>query len=110
MINKQVFRSILGNTHDAMLSLTATKGEEYSRDGDQLANFKRNAAEAGITQEQAWLVLFNKHVDAIKSYVKTGKVLSEPIDARVLDAMLYLNLFRGMISERQLLEAQRAGN
>ena len=99
-MNKNGFRKLLSYGHDQMLALTASKGEEYSGGDDQLANFKRYAAAAGISLEQAWLVLFMKHIDAISSHARTGVVLSEPIDGRIDDAMLYLHLYRAIVWEK----------
>lgn len=100
-MTKTEFKEVLDSQHRILCLLTATKGEEYSRDDDQLANFKRSANEAGITPEQAWLVFFNKHADAIKHYIKNGAVKgAEPIEGRINDAILYLALFKGLVYER----------
>lgn len=100
-MNKKDFQLLLGETFHRMQELTDSKGEEYARSDDQLANFKRSAIDAGIRPEQVWVVLFNKHVDAIKSFVQTGKILSEPIDGRIDDAILYLCLLKAMVREQQ---------
>lgn len=99
MITKDRFKGVVNGVFESIVKLTATKGEEYSGDEDQLANFKRSAKEAGISPEQAWLVFFNKHADAIKSYIRTGKEKSEPIESRIDDAILYLILLRAIILE-----------
>lgn len=98
-MNKHQFISLLENTYKGLLELTATKGEEYSRDVDQLANFKRQSIELGITPEQVLQVYLNKHLDSIKSYIKTKKVLSEPIEGRIDDAILYLILLKGLLED-----------
>ncbi len=100
-MTKQDFRRLLEDVHVRMCELTAGKGEEYARSDDQLANFKRSAAEAGIHSSQVWLVFFNKHIDAIKHWVKTGDRLnpSEPIDGRIDDAILYLILLKALIDD-----------
>ena len=96
-MNKQEFRCLLDDTHKALVHLTASKGEEYSRDADQLANFKRQAEELNATPEKILMVYLNKHLDAIKSFVKTGKLYSEPIEGRIDDAILYLILLKGIV-------------
>jgi len=98
---KRRFQALIQEQFQAIADLTATKGEEYARSDDQLANFKRQAEEGGIRPEQVWLIFFNKHVDAIKSYIKTGAVLSEPIEGRIDDAILYLLLLKAMVVEKQ---------
>ena len=100
-MNKNQFRLLLDATHKRMVNLTASKGEEYSRDADQLANFKRLAAELGLEPEVVWAVYFTKHIDAVKSFVKTRKEFSEPIEGRIDDAILYLILLKGLISDRR---------
>lgn len=98
-MTKEDFIRLVGQTNDAMLHLTKTKGEEYTRDSDQLANFKRYAADNGITPQQAWGVLFGKHLDAIQFFIQNGRELSEPIESRIDDAILYLILLKAMIRE-----------
>jgi hypothetical protein len=101
-MKKKRFQSMLHEVFNRMAQLTASKGEEYARsEDDQLANFKRSGAEAGISPEQTWVVFFNKHIDSIKHHIKTPKVeLAEPIIGRIDDAILYLILLRAMIVER----------
>lgn len=97
---KQQFQEIMEDTFETLRELTATKGEEYSGNQDQLANFRRSANDAGITPAKAWLVFFNKHIDAIKFHVKNLAVrLSEPIEGRIDDAILYLLLYKAYVIE-----------
>jgi len=100
MNNKQ-FITLVDNTYKRLLELTATKGHEYSRDSDQLANFKRQAVELGVPDTIILAVYLNKHLDAIKSFIKNGKEFSEPIEGRIDDAILYLVLLKGLISDRR---------
>lgn len=97
MMDKREFRRLLDETHQTLVQLTSSKGEEYSRDIDQLANFKRQAEELNATPEKILMVYLNKHLDAIKSFVKTGKLYSEPIEGRIDDAILYLILLKGIV-------------
>ena len=76
-----------------------TKGVEYTQ-GDRLDNFKRIAAELDIDPLKVWWVYFKKHIDSIASYIKTGKVYSESIQSRIMDARVYLSLCRGLIEEQ----------
>ena len=100
-MKKQEFQDLLASTFDTMHQLTATKGEEYARDTDQLANFKRGAADAGTSPLVVWVIFFNKHIDAIKSYVREGKTFSEHICGRIDDAILYLILLKAIVIEQQ---------
>lgn len=103
---KARFRALIVQQCEKLQALTATKGEEYVRsDDDQLANFKRQAAELATTPEKILAVYLNKHLDSIKTYIK-AKVpgqpltLSEPIEGRIDDAILYLLLLKAMIVEQ----------
>lgn len=108
-MDKKQFKELLDNTHKTLVNLTAGKGEEYSRDSDQLANFKRQAEELNATPEKILMVYLNKHLDAIKSFVKTGKVYSEPIEGRIDDAILYLILLKGIVQDDQSRFSQSNG-
>lgn len=101
-MKKQRFLALLQDQLAELIKLTKTKGEEYARsEDDQLANFKRQAAELGLDPEKVLAVFLNKHLDAIKSFIKTGQVLSEPIQGRIDDAILYLILLKAMIVEKE---------
>lgn len=96
---------IVGKTFDGVHDITATKGIEYRRDSDdQFENFKRNGAELGISPMAVLHTYLNKHLDAIRYYIKQDKdlTLSEPIEGRIDDAIVYLLLLKGMIIERRL--------
>jgi hypothetical protein len=102
------FIKLIDDQHDIMMKLTESKGKEYARSADQLANFKRQGEELGTEPEQILMVYLNKHVDSIKSYVKSlgnGEPikLSEPIEGRIDDAILYLVLMKGLCKDRQLI-------
>lgn len=106
-MRKTEFQQLLIKQHETLLSLTASKGEEYANDDkDQLANFKRQAAELGITQQQVLRVFLTKHLDAITYYCRTGKVLSEEVIGRIDDAVLYLILLKAMRIEETTKPAE----
>src|SRR5690606_34800971 len=100
------FIEIVEQTFERIRELTASKGEEYSRDEDQLANFKRGAKDADISPRQVWVVFFNKHIDAIKTWVRDGKEGSEPIEGRIDDAILYLILLKAIVVEYKEKQAE----
>ncbi len=80
--------------------LLLRKGADYTRHSDdRLSNFKRNAEALGLTPFQVWAVYFNKHIDAIMAFVKSGKAESEAIEGRLDDAINYLYLFEGLVQE-----------
>lgn len=99
-MKESTFIAMLNEVHDRLVALTKTKGDEYrAGDEDQLANFNRLAEQLGLRREQVWQVLFTKHLDAIRNYIRTQKQGSEPIVGRIDDAILYLCLLRGMVTE-----------
>lgn len=98
------FYKLMRDTFAAIEGLSRTKGAEYADERDQLSHFKESGAEAGVTPEQAWLIFFNKHDRAVKSFVRNGMVHSEPIEGRIHDAILYLVLLKAMIVERDTSE------
>lgn len=98
-MTKSEFRTLLSKTFADLEALTALKGEEYSGSDDQLANFKRNAEQTGASVLLVWYIYFNKHIDSIRNFIRSGDVLSEPITSRIDDAMLYLLLLKAIVKE-----------
>ena len=84
-----------------VVGIGATKGKEYSNSESRFANFDRAAAELGLTNIQVAWVYVKKHLDGIASFCRTEKELSEPIEGRIVDAIVYLTLIAGMIAEKE---------
>lgn len=102
-MNKFEFQRVLNQTFETMRQITNSKGIEYARDEDQLANFKRGS-EVGCSPLQTNMVFLSKHMDSIKSYVKgchnaLSAPSSEPIEGRIDDAILYLVLLKANMVE-----------
>lgn len=106
-MKKARFKQLITQQCDTLQALTASKGEEYARsDDDQLANFKRQAAEFGLVPEKILGIYLNKHLDSIKTYIKhktpdSVYALAEPIEGRIDDAILYLLLLKAMVVEEK---------
>lgn len=107
-MKKSQFRSLIVIVANKLLSLTASKGEEYARSDDQLANFKRQGVDNDFPPEGILMIYLNKHLDSIKKFVRdlrtkeVGQIQeSEPIEGRIDDAILYLVLLRALIAERR---------
>jgi hypothetical protein len=86
-----------------------TKGREYAHSEDRFANFNRLAEGLGLPNLLIAWVYCKKHIDAIEAFVGNskihgyeGKELSEPIRGRIVDAITYLTLIAGMISEQEV--------
>lgn len=91
---------ILDSLYWSEKNIASTKGKEYTQ-GDRLDNFKRIAGELGISPKKVLWVYLKKHLDSIAYYIKEEKVLSEPIDGRILDARVYLCLLQSLIIEER---------
>jgi len=91
--------------HEAIIAcdkLLTTKGNDYvggNKTGiDRLRNFYDGAAFLGQTPFQVLGVYFYKHITAIFTFLKKGKVESEPIEGRMHDAINYLLLALKMVA------------
>jgi hypothetical protein len=116
-IDRAALGTIISETFGAISKLNDTKGREYAGDGDALANFKRRGEQLDLDPLKVWGIFAGKHWDAVLSFIRHGKVLSEPIEGRIDDLILYLILLKGLIEERaetareeQLVGARRAMN
>ena len=100
-INAADFESrYLQSTLERLIELTRSKGREYANSDDQLANFKRLAKRLGLSPAQVCMVYLTKHLDSVDSWVRNpAQDLSEPIEGRIDDAILYLILLKAIASE-----------
>lgn len=99
------FTDLYHQTIIAIERLIDVKGGEYAVDSDRLSNFKKGGERLNLLPEQIWSVYFHKHIDAIDNAINdlaTGKKrpVSEPITGRVDDAIVYLILFKALVTER----------
>lgn len=99
-MNRQDFGEYLQDLLMEATRILDSKGHDYAGDYNVLANFNRNAEILGLEPEQVWAVYFMKHIDAIMTYVKGGKLESEGIEGRIIDAINYLILFGAMVKVR----------
>lgn len=102
----QRYDELLEEIFADMKRLAKLKGDEYAHGDDRLDNFRRNAADVGVTMETCWRIYAGKHWDAITQYVKdqqsgTGRERMEGIRSRALDLMVYLTLFIAMVEEQE---------
>lgn len=100
------FRALLTKTYNSLVDLTGTKGQEYAGSRDQLANFKRLSEQLKMRPEAVLWVYLTKHLDSLSSYIRglnrpTKPTLSEPIEGRIDDAILYLCLLKALVAERE---------
>jgi hypothetical protein len=108
MFPHKEYEDLVNETIKQINTLSKLKGGEYAGDYDRLANFRRNAYALGLDMEQVWAVYAAKHWDAIQQYIKdissgTNRVRLEGIEGRADDLIVYLILFKAIVSERNKL-------
>jgi hypothetical protein len=82
--------------------LRIQKGYDYSGIDDANSNFKNAGKRLGLHPEQVLFVYLDKHLEAIHTFIKDGKVKSEPIGSRIKDAVNYLLIFASLLKESTL--------
>jgi len=81
--------------------LLESKGAEYASAEDSLANFKTKL-DIGVSPLQVIAIFMDKHYSSIKSFIRTGKEISdEPIEERIQDMRNYLFLLAALIKEKK---------
>lgn len=100
-MNRQDFTLLMQRHFQTVLDLNERKGNDYAGKDDALANFKSAAEQLGLTPIQVWSVYANKHWQAIMTFVRDGKLESEPIEGRILDEITYLFLLLGLLEEQK---------
>lgn len=92
---------VIGELSKYRKNISDEKREDYTKKSkDVLANFKNVADKVGLNKYQVWGVYFQKHFDALITYVKSnGQSESEPIKDRISDALNYLELLYAMVVE-----------
>lgn len=90
--------------HDAELGLLQRKGADYSPGDDTLACFKRIAKAYDVDPMLVAAVYLEKHLDAIRTYIKKGRLNAEDLFEHTIDARNYLNLIYAIDQERSEVE------
>ncbi len=91
---------------DQVKHMQCTKGKEYTDGIDRFQNFNEEAKDMDVSRLKVAEIFLNKHMRAIKSYIRDGKEYSdEGIMGRIVDAITYLTLIAGMIEETHTNEA-----
>ena len=80
------------------LVVLESKGNDYTKKSAN-DNFDIVGEFVGISKYGVWATYFYKHLSAIMSFIKNGKLESEPIKGRILDAINYLGILYTMIDE-----------
>jgi len=107
-MNRNEFQKVIDDTFESIQKLSGSKGVEYTGhegEANAHANFDRLSADLQLTPEKVLTIYLTKHLDSIKTYVNNisapaSPKLSEPIEGRIDDAILYLILLKGMVKRR----------
>ncbi len=102
-MTKEEFQKILDEAKDRRVALRQDKGTEYTQgDADVLKNFKTGGRDLDLSAMQVWWIYYKKHQDAVLSFIKHGHEFStEPVDGRIDDMQVYLDLLRGLVAEHK---------
>ncbi len=106
-MNYETFdREIVDRLYEAEKQIGASKGLEYTQEGDRLDNFKRLSLELGISPQKVLWIYLKKHLDSISYYVRNGKLESESLESRIIDARVYLSLLLALEKEQEVTIAE----
>jgi len=106
MMTNAELEAMMKETFEQLLVLRRIKSREYSEESDALSNFRRNGVDLDMPMEAVWKVYAQKHWDAVSQYVRDktnhcDRPLSEPIENRIADLIVYLILFKAIVKERE---------
>lgn len=98
------FTRLFDVTITELRMLATVKGGEYATDADRLANFRDAARRTRMSPAQVLLLYLDKHYAAISNYIcdeaaGIQRARSEPIEGRVNDMIVYLILYKALLSE-----------
>ena len=94
------FNKIVEDQLERIRSVLVKKAGEYNLEEDRLGFFKRSAAFAQETPEQALYGFLLKHLQSITDMVMSGKSYSDDLwQEKITDAMNYLCLLLGLIED-----------
>lgn len=108
-MTNEKFNKIVEYVKETLITQTLIiKGNEYTRDGDRLSNFKRMAAALKCTPERALIGAAMKHFASIFDMVDdidSGRIPEllaslDQWDEKLGDAINYLILLRALVEER----------
>ena len=94
------FNKIVETQLERIRSVLVKKADEYNLEEDRLGFFKRSAAFAQETPEQALYGFLLKHLQSITDMVQSGNSYSEDLwREKITDAMNYLVLLLGLLKD-----------
>lgn len=108
MITFQRRREITEELCKDLLALGEQGQREYAHDeGNALANFER-FGNIGVSREKALWVYLQKHLDGITAHINGFESQREPVQGRIMDAIVYLMLLYCMVvDEKELSQNEK---
>jgi hypothetical protein len=106
-MDRKAFDTFRDKQYEIIAGINQTKGKDYAGNTDALANFKVIAKDLDMDPLKVWGVYASKHWSAVMTFIREGKVASEPIEGRLHDVILYCFLLLGLIEERKALVSDR---
>jgi hypothetical protein len=92
--------AFIGEKFQIIAELLARKGKDY---GGKIANsnFRDVGKDLELDPKQVWYVYFSKHMSSLKSFLREGRLESEPIEMRLADLITYLFILWSMLEEEE---------
>ena len=102
------FNEIVEEQVNRIKGVLIKKADEYNLESDRLGFFKRSAAFAQETPEQALYGFLLKHLQSITDMVQSGKKYSKELwQEKITDAMNYLCLLLGLLEDTGRAEGKK---
>jgi hypothetical protein len=105
-MDRAEFTALRDRHYAAIAEINDRKGHDYAGEEDALANFKKDDERLRKIVENdpvlaKWYIYFDKHYEAVMTFLEEGDVKSEPIEGRIHDMILYSFLLLGLIEEKK---------
>ena len=99
-MNTERFNKVVEDQLESIRKVLVKKADEYNLEEDRFGFFKRSAAFANETPEQALYGFLLKHLQSITDMVQSGKEYPEALwKEKITDAMNYLVLLLGLLED-----------
>jgi hypothetical protein len=87
------------------MDIMDAKGADYQGEEKEgvNGNFYRNARLLGVPPVTIWAVYFNKHIDSLMTFVRTGRLESEGLRGRLDDIRNYIDILEAMLVEESII-------
>jgi len=103
-LTKADVSEIVEHTMERIVELRAAKSVEYAEEDDGLSTVRSVAKRTGQRMSMVILTFMSKHLDAVEVHVRKNdkaRQLTEPIEGRIEDAILYLCLLKATLIEER---------